>query len=434
MVDSIYHYLWTKNTQLETCPNVVIPNTVVYKYRQPAYWYYSSSDQQIKMKKKGDMTNQKIYDSFSKRKNPSCEVVAYYISTRETEAGLETTTMEYFDETGLYDFLFNRQKEHNGIIQKFIDPKGKSNAIIRAIWSPKLCLLEQRVNLRPINDGRFDLYERCVTYEGAEHQSMNAPVRGIYLPSRLQTICDSIVDHCMRTSSQHYRISRMVLNFKLDHNNKLWLLWCSSMRLAADKFALKKPFPVNISGDITVPDKFKDSVFRSSNLPSSFFREKYFICPGSGEIVDSSDSFEISYKTMIASHEEDRRQKLRRARSVSSMSGRMSSLSNHSNTQVCQPEEQDVVIPPLLKVIDKELTIDRYKRLLGSAEFLSQKVRVSYPTFMKCTRNVVEAPDSVLERMISLKNTEDLGLEPPKEKESPLARNRAKLQAQASSE
>lgn len=266
---------------------------------------------------------------------------------------------------------------------------------------------------------------------------MNAPVRGIYLPSRLQTICDSIVDHCMRTSSQHYRISRMVLNFKLDHNNKLWLLWCSSMRLAADKFALKKPFPVNISGDITVPDKFKDSVFRNSNLPSTFFREKYFICPGSGEIVDSSDSFEISYKTMIASHEEDRRQKIREQRSLSSMSGRMSSLSNHSGRMSpasCADDNNssdDIVIPPLLKVIDKDLTIDRYKRLLGSAEFLAQKVRVSYPTFMKCTRNVVEAPDSVLERMIALKNTEDLGLEPPKEKESPLARNRAKLQAQA---
>jgi hypothetical protein len=68
-----------------------------------------------------------------------------------------------------------------------------------------------------------------------------APVRGIYLPSRLQTICDSIVDHVMRTSSQHYRISRMVLNFKLDHNNKLWLLWCSSMRLAADKVCPHPP-------------------------------------------------------------------------------------------------------------------------------------------------------------------------------------------------
>merc|ERR1711988_630762 len=441
VVDSIYHYLWTKNTQLETCPNVVIPNTVVYKYRQPAYWYYSSSDQQLKMKKKGEMTNQKIYDSFRKRKNPTCEVVAYYISTRETEAGLETTTMEYFDDAGLHDFLFNRQKEHNGIIQKFIDPKGKSNAIIRAIWSPKLCLLEQRVNLKPVNDGRYDMYERCVTYEGAEHQSMNAPVRGIYLPSRLQTICDSIVDHVMRTSSQHYRISRMVLNFKLDHNNKLWLLWCSSMRLAADKYAVKKPLPVNISGDITVPDKYKDTVFRNSNLPSTFFKEKYFICPGSGEIVEASDSFEISYKTVISSWE-DARRKMRAelARSKSSMSmsspatasrplapgvrspSSMSKTATLKGSDLAGDDGEDSVIPPLLKVIDKDLTVKRYKRLLGSAEFLSQKVRVSYPTYMKYTKSVVESPDIVLERMIALKNTEDLGLEPPKEKESPLMR------------
>lgn len=445
VVDSIYHYLWTKNTQLETCPNVVIPNTVVYKYRQPAYWYYSSSDQQMKMRKKGEMTNQKIYDSFRKRKNPTCEVVAYYISTRENDDGKEMTSIEYFDEQGLHDFLFNRQKEHNGIIQKFIDPKGKSNAIIRAIWSPKLCLLEQRVNLKPVNDGRYDMYERCVTYEGAEHQSMNAPVRGIYLPSRLQTICDSIVDHVMRTSSQHYRISRMVLNFKLDHNNKLWLLWCSSMRLAADKYAVKKPFPVNISGDITVPDKCKDTVFRASNLSSTYFKEKYFICPGSGEIVEASDSFEISYKTIISSWEDTRRKmRVERSRSKSSMSNHgattrtlapgvarspspgMSKSGKHSPTSPGSPggddDAEDSIIAPLLKVIDKDLTVERYKRLLGSAEFLSQKVRVSYPTYMKYTKSVVESPDVVLERMIVLKNTEDLGLEPPKEKESPLMR------------
>lgn len=443
VVDSIYHYLWTKNTQLETCPNVVIPNTVVYKYRQPAYWYYSSSDQQMKMRKKGEMTNQKIYDSFRKRKNPTCEVVAYYISTRENDEGKEMTSIEYFDETGLHDFLFNRQKEHNGIIQKFIDPKGKSNAIIRAIWSPKLCLLEQRVNLKPVNDGRYDMYERCVTYEGAEHQSMNAPVRGIYLPSRLQTICDSIVDHVMRTSSQHYRISRMVLNFKLDHNNKLWLLWCSSMRLAADKYAVKKPFPVNISGDITIPDKYKDTVFRASNLSSTYFKEKYFICPGSGEIVEASDSFEISYKTIISSWEDTRRKvRAEMARSKSSLGassspmsrtlapgvgGRSSSMSKTAKSGKESPcalgeDGEDSVIAPLLKVIDKDLTVERYKRLLGSAEFLSQKVRVSYPTYMKYTKSVVESPDVVLERMIALKNTEDLGLEPPKEKESPLMR------------
>jgi len=398
----------------------------------------------MKMRKKGEMTNQKIYDSFKKRKNPSCELVAYYISTRENDEGKEMTSMEYFDDAGLHDFLFNRQKEHNGIIQKFIDPKGKSNAIIRAIWSPKLCLLEQRVNLKPINDGRYDIYDRCVTYEGAEHQSMNAPVRGIYLPSRLQTICDSIVDHVMRTSSQHYRISRMVLNFKLDHNNKLWLLWCSSMRLAADKYAIKKPFPVNISGDITVPDKCKDTVFRNSNLPSTFFKEKYFICPGSGEIVDAEDSFDISYKTAIASWEDSRRKMRARSKSALSASHNTTSrtlapglsrspspilnktLPGIKNKEGSLPssidEGEDSVIPPLLKVIDKDLTVERYKRLLGSAEFLSQKVRVSFPTYMKYTKSVVESPDVVLERMIGLKNVEDQKLEPPKEKESPLMR------------
>jgi len=373
--------------------------------------------------------------------------VAYYISTRENDEGKEMTSIEYFDEQGLHDFLFNRQKEHNGIIQKFIDPKGKSNAIIRAIWSPKLCLLEQRVNLKPVNDGRYDMYERCVTYEGAEHQSMNAPVRGIYLPSRLQTICDSIVDHVMRTSSQHYRISRMVLNFKLDHNNKLWLLWCSSMRLAADKYAVKKPFPVNISGDITIPDKYKDTVFRTSNLSSTYFKEKYFICPGSGEIVEASDSFEISYKTVISSWEDTRRKmRAEMARSKSSLGASSSPMSRTlapgvasrtpspslnktlpaKGKDAASPapgnDGEDSIIAPLLKVIDKELTVERYKRLLGSAEFLSQKVRVSYPTYMKYTKSVVESPDIVLERMIALKNTEDLGLEPPKEKESPLMR------------
>merc|ERR1719240_781511 len=155
-----------------------------------------------------------------------------------------------------------------------------------------------------------------------------APVRGIYLPSRLQTICDSIVDHVMRTSSQHYRISRMVLNFKLDHNNKLWLLWCSSMRLAADKYAVKKPFPVNISGDITIPDKYKDTVFRTSNLSSTYFKEKYFICPGSGEIVEASDSFEISYKTIISSWEDTRRKmRAEMARSKSSLGASSSPMS-----------------------------------------------------------------------------------------------------------
>jgi len=217
------------------------------------------------------------------------------------------------------------------------------------------------------------------------------------------------------------------------------------MRLAADKYAVKKPLPVNISGDITVPDKYKDTVFRNSNLPSTFFKEKYFICPGSGEIVEASDSFEISYKTIISSWEDARRKmRAEMSRSQSAMGTSAPSsrvlapgVTSHTppptlkSTKSSEPpsspiplldDGEDSVIPPLLKVIDKDLTVERYKRLLGSAAFLQQKVRVSYPTYMKYTKSVVESPDIVLERMIALKTTEDLGLEPPKEKESPLMR------------
>ena len=54
-MDGIYHFLWQKIAQ-KSCPNVSIPDTVVYKYRQPAYWYFMSVDGSIKMKAQKNKT------------------------------------------------------------------------------------------------------------------------------------------------------------------------------------------------------------------------------------------------------------------------------------------------------------------------------------------------------------------------------------------
>jgi hypothetical protein len=53
-VPSLFHYMWNKNTRKKSCPMVKVPDTVVYKYRQPAYWYFTSKDPSagIKMKNK----------------------------------------------------------------------------------------------------------------------------------------------------------------------------------------------------------------------------------------------------------------------------------------------------------------------------------------------------------------------------------------------
>jgi len=53
-VPALFHYMWNKNSRKKSCPMVKLPDTVVYKYRQPAYWYFTSKDPSagIKMKNK----------------------------------------------------------------------------------------------------------------------------------------------------------------------------------------------------------------------------------------------------------------------------------------------------------------------------------------------------------------------------------------------
>jgi hypothetical protein len=111
-VDGIYHFLWQKIAQ-QSCPNVSIPDTVVYKYRQPAYWYFMSVEGSIKMKVQKNITNAKIFEAFSKQRTDSVsEIVAYYISPVESESGQTSkkTTIEFFDVAGLHKFLFHRDK------------------------------------------------------------------------------------------------------------------------------------------------------------------------------------------------------------------------------------------------------------------------------------------------------------------------------------
>ena len=45
------------------------------------------------------------------------------------------------------------------------------------MWSPKICVFERRENLREINDLKYSLYERVVTFEGEEFHSRLCKVK-----------------------------------------------------------------------------------------------------------------------------------------------------------------------------------------------------------------------------------------------------------------
>jgi hypothetical protein len=116
------------------------------------------------------------------------------------------------------------------VLQRFIEPKTTRNEVIRAIWSPKVCLLERAENVHQLHDHRYGLYERCVIYEGPEYYFTSAPLRGPVLSGQIQKLCESIVAHISEVTFGQKAVSRIVLNFKVDSRDKIWLLYSTSTR------------------------------------------------------------------------------------------------------------------------------------------------------------------------------------------------------------
>ena len=293
VIENIYHFLWTKDTIFNTDPQVYIPQTILYKYQKPCYWYFTSViDHRLKKKNASKLNKDTIRQIFLKHISKS-GIVAYYIykkiglpSKYESDKptfekimkGLikpnnyetsknnnyinsenvsikfynqisiiifileyqngksdnknnESYIIEYFDIAKFNDFLNKNVIYDDGILQKFEDPKGEHNITYRLTWSPKLCLFEKCTNLKKINDKHYDIYERAVTYDGEEFQTRTEPLKGNNLPERIEKIGLNIVNHVSNITLEKIKIIRMILNFKIDKRDRIIFLWCSSLRI-----------------------------------------------------------------------------------------------------------------------------------------------------------------------------------------------------------
>jgi len=228
LIPQFYYLLWMKNQETGTgCP-ILLPDTIVYRYTQAAYWFFSSSiDGSIKLKNKSNTVSANIIKAFSARKESAAsEICGYYISNTEDTG----TEIEYVTYDNLGQFLL-RTKENNGIFQKWVDPKGPNNAVIQAVWLPQFCLLERRCNVRKISDRRVNVYERAVTFEGDEHHSEPKALNGTTLSARIGLICQAMVSHIAAVTNGRVQITRMVAHFKLAADDRIYFLWCSNIRV-----------------------------------------------------------------------------------------------------------------------------------------------------------------------------------------------------------
>jgi len=235
--DEFLKLLWLKD-EMNFSPSINIPDTIVYKYGQPTAWYFTAKNGHIKKKNKHNLVSSKIEEAFNQNLL-GYDVVAYFISMvsdhalekqQSQENNQGSSVIEYFDRESLSRFLYNHSKEVNGILQLFIDPKTTHNEVIRAIWSPKLCLLERAENIHHLHDKRYGLYEKCVIYEGPNYYYTTSPLRGPVLAGQIQKLCETAVAHVSEVTYGQKQVFRIVLTLKLDSREKLWLLYSTSIR------------------------------------------------------------------------------------------------------------------------------------------------------------------------------------------------------------
>ena len=257
LVTGFYNFLYKRNTKtMKPCKDVFIPDTIVFDHNFPRGWYTSDLKAKEISKKQGkELDAASIASGFCKPQNPNVLIVASYMCSYEIDNAVtgETevcTQVEFFNEDSLKEFV-GRKIKREGILQRFMAPKGHRNSVIQAVWSPRVCIVQRRTNIASIGDkvqAEKDPYNIAVTYEGPSHFSEEGSCAA-HTTLDIKNICSNIVSHFYAT--EHKYITRMVLYFKVDEKDQVWLLWCGSLRVS-DRDAPSQ-MPLNLAPNFTSP-------------------------------------------------------------------------------------------------------------------------------------------------------------------------------------
>ncbi|KPI90359.1 hypothetical protein ABL78_0586 [Leptomonas seymouri] len=267
VVSGLYNILAKRNPKtMKACHGIRIPDTVVFEHNFPRGWYTTDMKANEVVRKQGkELDSNTIEQGFTQDLNDSCPIAATYLCTTEMDPDKEdsgvNTLVEVFNKDTLGAFLARKTKL-DGILQKFVFPKGYQNSVIKAVWSPRVCMVQRRTNKYRIFDRKraeCDPFSTTVTYDGPTFLSEEGGVSG-NVAVEVKALCGNIVQHFYYT--EHKCITRMVLYFKSDKRDRLWLLWCGSLRVSERD--TPSEMPVNLITNFAEPNG--DSAFDEDKL------------------------------------------------------------------------------------------------------------------------------------------------------------------------
>jgi hypothetical protein len=229
LIENLFHFLWIKDPSFGCMHGIRVPDTIVFHLNDPVSWYFTCAGQ-IKKKLKTRLNTDEIKANFLK-KTTKCGVVATFIHKNQIPNSEEFQyEFEYFDKENFIKFIDDHKTRKHGMLQRFVQPHGDYNFVIRAEWSPHFCFFEKKVSKHPVNSTKYDIYERCATFDGKPYMSKSFPVNGSIIKNVIEKWINDIITHVKSTSSDLFNLNRIIINFTIDAQSRLNLLYCSSIR------------------------------------------------------------------------------------------------------------------------------------------------------------------------------------------------------------
>ncbi|CAD8138952.1 unnamed protein product [Paramecium pentaurelia] len=407
IAESIYHYIWLKDDSLiKESFQLRLPDTILFKNGMPQVWYFTNQSGEILMKKNDCRKPENIINHFCNNSKQNGQVIAYYIYNSKYNVQdpindpheiskikqfdvNEKICIYYLTKETFPQFIKNNNKAPEGILQKFIDPIANHEQLIQAIWSPSVCILSKKQNNRDLYDMQFDPYERCATFDGCEAYSKVIPLRGKQISHEIRKQCQMIIQKLTNLSYGQTNISRVVMYFKPDKQNRVWFLYCTSIRLQGEpdeqieqyksiwgnSNIKKNNTPISFNTNFKRPHQIKNVLTVNTMHPVTLI--KNIECVECGSLCQKDDLYHLAYEFIIKHFE---------------LNPNSNPIINE-NILVIKPKSffvsQDHIrdihshIPPLIIKLYPQITVTLYEQMKVNDAFLIKTILVCESCFLK---------------------------------------------------
>ncbi len=263
---ALLYYLWTRDHLGRGPAGVIVPETIVIQGRRPVAWFYSAADGTVQRRNRRDLTPKAILSAMLDGEGDAasaprrrCDIVAELVrpgSAAPSDGG-KARIVEYLTAAEL-ERVLSQPLPLSGTLQRFTEPMGAHNHVIRATWSPTVLVAERRTNAlmlfpgatrapgadsalgtpdatlaaeRAKSAGFGPATARAVTFDGPPHCAPLAALSGKVMPAALQELCETMAFHVAQVSGLRVRLCRAVVDCKLGADGRLWLLRLVSARI-----------------------------------------------------------------------------------------------------------------------------------------------------------------------------------------------------------